>query len=170
MKIVPALEDSEHRVALTSTGDPPEPSVPDSALLDYARCKVIYRFGLSSTSSPAGSSVIESGSPTMCDQAFHTLRGAPGSAGVTCVSVAQDEIVPDPRPLASQGYCGPGQTCDLPVPMRGSLRTHADDERTREVGQTYSTWEVPEQCRATGCGPLAHKTGGRVLYSRHAHF
>src|SRR5438270_9402526 len=34
----------------------------------------------------------------------------------------------------------------------GSLRTHADDERTREVGQTSSTCEVPEQGRATGGG------------------
>src|SRR5713226_7534648 len=34
----------------------------------------------------------------------------------------------------------------------GSLRTHADGERTREVGQTSSTCEVPEQGRATGGG------------------
>src|SRR5258707_9385595 len=34
----------------------------------------------------------------------------------------------------------------------GSLRTHADDERTREVGQTSSTCEVPEQGWATGGG------------------
>ena len=34
----------------------------------------------------------------------------------------------------------------------GSLRTYADDERTREVGQTCSTCEVPEQGWATGCG------------------
>src|SRR2546430_7869452 len=39
-----------------------------------------------------------------------------------------------------------------PWDASGSLRTHADDERTREVGQTYSTWEVSEQCQATGCG------------------
>ena len=36
--------------------------------------------------------------------------------------------------------------------VSGSLRTQADDERTWEVGQTRSTWEVPEQCRATGGG------------------
>ena len=34
----------------------------------------------------------------------------------------------------------------------GSLRTYADDERTREVGQTCSTCEVLEQCQATGGG------------------
>src|SRR6266436_8564561 len=34
----------------------------------------------------------------------------------------------------------------------GSLRTHADDERTREVGQICSTCEVSEQSWATGGG------------------
>src|SRR5713226_5923562 len=34
----------------------------------------------------------------------------------------------------------------------GGPRTHADDERTREVGQIRSTCEVPEQGRATGGG------------------
>src|ERR1700675_1256382 len=34
----------------------------------------------------------------------------------------------------------------------GSPRTHADDERTREVGRTCSTCEVSEQGRATGGG------------------
>jgi RNA-directed DNA polymerase len=34
----------------------------------------------------------------------------------------------------------------------GSLRMYADDERTREVGQTHSTGEVSEQGRATGGG------------------
>src|SRR5436190_1599716 len=35
--------------------------------------------------------------------------------------------------------------------VRNSLRD-ADDEGAWEVGQTYSTWEVPEQGRATGGG------------------
>src|SRR5207237_6394466 len=34
----------------------------------------------------------------------------------------------------------------------GSPRTHADEERTREVGQIRNTCEVPEQGRATGGG------------------
>src|SRR5207249_2248318 len=34
----------------------------------------------------------------------------------------------------------------------GSLRTHADDERTREVGRIHSTGEVPEQSQTDGSG------------------
>jgi hypothetical protein len=34
----------------------------------------------------------------------------------------------------------------------GSLKMYADDERTREAGQTHSTGEVSEQGRATGGG------------------
>jgi len=40
----------------------------------------------------------------------------------------------------------------MPWDVSGSLRTYADDERTREVGQTCSTCEVLEQGRANGCG------------------
>jgi hypothetical protein len=36
----------------------------------------------------------------------------------------------------------------------GSLRMYADDERSREVGQTHSTGEVSEQGRATGGGSM----------------
>jgi RNA-directed DNA polymerase len=43
----------------------------------------------------------------------------------------------------------------------GSLRTYADDERTREVGQTCSTCEVPEQGRATGGGGDGGKRAGQ---------
>src|SRR6266404_5217451 len=43
---------------------------------------------------------------------------------------------------------------------RRSLR-YADDERTWEVGQTYCTWEVPEQCRATSNGGDGGKRPGQ---------
>src|SRR6516162_7736869 len=43
----------------------------------------------------------------------------------------------------------------------GSLRTHADDERTGEVGQTRSTGEVSEQRRATGSGGDGGKGSGQ---------
>src|SRR5882762_8104137 len=41
------------------------------------------------------------------------------------------------------------------------VRTHADDERTWEVGQTYCTGEVPEQRRATGRGGDGGKGSGQ---------
>src|ERR1700730_13252028 len=41
-------------------------------------------------------------------------------------------------PAFTQGRRTPGDAS-------GSLRTHDDDERTREVGQTHTTREVPEQ-------------------------
>jgi len=44
----------------------------------------------------------------------------------------------------------------------GSLRTHADDERTWEVGQTGNTGEVPEQHRATGSGGGGGKRSGQT--------
>src|SRR5688572_5674322 len=43
----------------------------------------------------------------------------------------------------------------------GSLRTYAGDERPREVGQTRSTCEVPEQRRATGRGGDGGKGPGQ---------
>src|ERR1700691_5714217 len=43
----------------------------------------------------------------------------------------------------------------------GSLRTYADDERTREVGQTRSTCEVPEPSRTTGGGGDGGKGTGQ---------
>ncbi len=42
----------------------------------------------------------------------------------------------------------------------GSLRTHAGDERTWEVGRPRSTWEAAEQSRETGRGGGGGK-GGR---------
>src|ERR1700730_15148448 len=49
----------------------------------------------------------------------------------------------------------------LPWDASGSLRTYADDERTWEVGQTYCTGEVSEQCRATGSGGDGGKRSGQ---------
>src|SRR5258707_14836898 len=43
----------------------------------------------------------------------------------------------------------------------GSLRTEADDERTREVGQAHSTGEVPEPNRKTGGGGDGGKGPGQ---------
>src|SRR5579883_695526 len=43
----------------------------------------------------------------------------------------------------------------------GSSRTGADDERTREVGQTHSTGEVSEQSRATSGGGDGGKESGQ---------
>src|SRR5216684_3865142 len=43
----------------------------------------------------------------------------------------------------------------------GSLRTEADDERTREVGQARSTGEVPEQGRNSGGGGDGGKGSGQ---------
>ncbi len=43
----------------------------------------------------------------------------------------------------------------------GSRKTHADDERTREVGQVRSTCEVSKQDRATGCGGDGGKGSGQ---------
>src|SRR5215469_708275 len=49
----------------------------------------------------------------------------------------------------------------MPWDASGSLRTHADDERTWEVGQADSTYEVPEQPRATGGGGDGGKRSGQ---------
>ena len=57
----------------------------------------------------------------------------------------------------SQVHPGP----QLPWDASGSLRTYADDERTWEVGQIHCTWEVPEQCRATGGGGDGGKGSGQ---------
>src|SRR5215467_2849023 len=43
----------------------------------------------------------------------------------------------------------------------GSLRTEADDERTREVGQTHSTGEVCEPSAKTGAGGDGGKGSGQ---------
>src|ERR1700730_12539527 len=64
-----------------------------------------------------------------------------------------------PRTGTGRSQARPGQ--QLPWDASGSLRTHADDERTWEVGQTYCTGEVPEQCRATGNGGDGGKRSGQ---------
>src|SRR6516225_11218332 len=64
-----------------------------------------------------------------------------------------------PRAGTGRSHVRPGT--QLAWDASGSLRTHADDERTWEVGQTYSTWEVPEQCRAIGCGGDGGKRSGQ---------
>src|SRR5579872_4498863 len=43
----------------------------------------------------------------------------------------------------------------------GSLRTGAYDERTREVGQTHTTWEVSEQSQIVGGGGDGGKGSGQ---------
>ena len=43
----------------------------------------------------------------------------------------------------------------------GSLRTEADDERSREVGQTHSTGEVPELSQTDGGGGDGGKGSGQ---------
>ena len=52
---------------------------------------------------------------------------------------------------------GTGRSCvrpgrKMPWDASGSPRMYADDERTREVGQTHSTGKVSKQGRATGGG------------------
>ena len=59
-----------------------------------------------------------------------------------------------------------GRSWVRPPPMErrdasGSPRTHADDERAQEVGQSYSTCEVPEQRRAIGGGGDGGKRTGQ---------
>src|SRR6516165_919755 len=71
---------------------------------------------------------------------------------------------PRARTQAPRTGTGRSQVCpeqQLPWDASGSLRTHADDERTWEVGQTSSTCEVPEQRRATGCGGDGGKGSGQ---------
>ena len=55
-----------------------------------------------------------------------------------------------PRACAETPRTGTGRSRVRPTPTRGqaasgSLRTHADEARTWEVGWPRSTWEVPEQ-------------------------
>ena len=64
-----------------------------------------------------------------------------------------------PRTGTGRSQVRPGP--QLPWAASGSLRTHADDERIWEVGQTYCTGEVPEQRRATGCGGDGGKRPGQ---------
>src|SRR2546422_11350317 len=61
---------------------------------------------------------------------------------------------------------GTGRSRVLPPRMArwdasGSPRTHADDERTWEVGQTRGTDEVPEQGRKLGGGGDGGKGSGQ---------
>src|SRR5580704_5510091 len=69
-------------------------------------------------------------------------RGAPESRAGT----GRSRVCPGPQ---------------LPWDASGSLRTYADDERTREVGQPCSTCEVHEQRRATGGGGDGGKRAGQ---------
>ena len=55
-----------------------------------------------------------------------------------------------PRSGTGRSHVRPRQR--LPWDVSGSVRTYADDERTWEVGQPHSTYEVPEQRRTTGGG------------------
>src|SRR2546430_8344367 len=64
-----------------------------------------------------------------------------------------------PRAGTGRSQVRPG--VHLPWDTSGSLRTYADDERAWEVGQTYSTWEVPEQSRTTGGGGDGGKGSGQ---------
>src|ERR1700683_4747547 len=64
-----------------------------------------------------------------------------------------------PRTGTGRSQVRPG--LQLPWDASGSLRTHADDERTWEVGQTYGTEEVPEQRWATGGGGDGGKRPGQ---------
>jgi hypothetical protein len=53
-----------------------------------------------------------------------------------------------------------------PQAASGSPRAHADDARTREVGQGRSTAEVAEQRRASGCGGGGGKDPGQGKLAR----
>src|SRR5208282_1790809 len=64
-----------------------------------------------------------------------------------------------PRPGTGRSLVRPGRK--VSGDASGSLRTHADDERTGEVGQTCSTWEVLEQRRAAGGGGDGGKGSGQ---------
>ena len=85
------------------------------------------------------------------------------------VDIARRDGVPrGHRPCArSETPCtgtGRSQVCPREMEPRdasGSPRTHADDERTWEVGQHRSTCEVPEQSRATGGGGDGGKGAGQ---------
>jgi hypothetical protein len=48
----------------------------------------------------------------------------------------------------------------------GTPRGHADDGRTREVGQLRSTWEAAEQSRGTGRGGGGGKGAGQGEFAR----
>src|SRR5664279_1034087 len=85
-------------------------------------------------------------------------RQAEGNIG--SADIARRRRVPRglrPRARTETPCMGTGRSCVRPErkmlwDASGSSRTHADDGRTQEVGQTCSTCEVPEQSRATGGG------------------
>src|SRR6202041_2120392 len=101
-----------------------------------------------------------SGRPTLS-------REAEGSIG--CTDIARCTSVPRgqrPRARTETLHAGTGRSQDrpgmqLPWDASRSLRTHGDDERTWEVGQPCSAWEVPEQCRTTGGGGDGGKRVGQ---------
>jgi hypothetical protein len=70
-----------------------------------------------------------------------------------------------PRACAETPRTGTGRSRVRPTPVTGqaasgSLRTHADDARTWEVGWPHSTWEVPEQREWQ---PAQRGSPGRIL-------
>jgi hypothetical protein len=82
-------------------------------------------------------------------------RDAPGSCGVRDPVHVRTHLVREPGgPVSARGRWSRGT-------RREVLRTYADDERTREVGQSRSTREVPEQRRATGRGGDGGKGSGQ---------
>ena len=70
-------------------------------------------------------------------------RGVPGSRAVKDPEHVRRHLAREPgEPRSAPEQQGPWDAS-------GSLRTHADEERTWEVGQTDSTHEVTEQHRTT---------------------
>src|SRR5438445_2386755 len=96
-------------------------------------------------------------------------RNGDAEGPIRCTDIARCTGVPRgqrprarteaPRAGTGRSHVRPGQ--QLLWDASGSLRTYADDERTWEVGQTYSTCEVPEQCWTTGGGGDGGKGSGQ---------
>ena len=71
--------------------------------------------------------------------------------------VSEPRAVRDPEHARKQsarnpGDPGSGRLAAAGRSASGSLRTHADDARTQEVGRSHSTREPLEQTRPDGCG------------------
>src|SRR6266851_5033877 len=76
-----------------------------------------------------------------------------------------------PRACTQAPCAGTGRShvCLWPRELQaasGSRRTYVDDERTWEVGQLYSTWEVAEPSRGTGSGGDGGKGAGQGKLAR----
>src|SRR5216683_1758060 len=94
---------------------------------------------------------LNSGTPTLWCQAEGNIRHIDNARCVRSPARSQT--------LSTYGRTSHGNReipCSPEEPTHsgrsGSLRTEADDERTREVGQARSTGEVPEQGRNSGSG------------------